>query len=156
MVSCHTWAYTKFIKTGQNAAMCIFYWTCSMYVFMHEFCLFYWENSAAGPWHALYATMPTVLYNAYMYTCQKVKLIMARYRISRTTLSSSGVVVRSTGACKRLSGHPAGPVLGWVSRVKYPVPKHYTCQAVWSGFRESFSWLSTFLRMRRKIEVSPT
>ena len=70
--------------------------------------------------------------------------------------SSSGVVVRSTGAYGRLSGHPAGPVLGWVARVKYPVPKHYTCQAVRSGFRESFSWLSIVLRMRRKIEVPPT
>ena len=39
---------------------------------------------------------------------------------------------------------------------EYPVPKHYTCQAVRSGFRESFSWLSIVLRMRRKIEVPPT
>ena len=69
--------------------------------------------------------------------------------------SSSGVV-GSTGAYGRLSGHPAGPVLGWVARVEYPVPKHYTCQAVRSGFRESFSWLSIVLRMRRKIEVPPT
>ena len=66
------------------------------------------------------------------------------------------MVVRSTGAYGRLSGHPAGPVLGWVARVEYPVPKHYTCQAVRSGFRESFSWLSIVLRMRRKIEVPPT
>ena len=66
--------------------------------------------------------------------------------------SSSGVVVRSTGAYKRLSGHPAGPVLGWVARD----PKHYTCQAVPSGFRKSFSWLSSVFRMRRKIEVPPT
>ena len=57
------------------------------------------------------------------------------------------------GAYGRLSGHPAGPVLGWVARVEYPVPKHYTCQAVRSGFRESFSWLYIVLRMRRKIEV---
>ena len=70
--------------------------------------------------------------------------------------SSSGVVVRSTGAYKRLIGHPAGPVLGWVARVECPVPKHYTCQAVRSGFRESFSWLSIVVRMRRKIEVPPT
>ena len=70
--------------------------------------------------------------------------------------SSSGVVVGSTGAYGRLSGHPAGPVLGWVARVECPVPKHYTCQAVRSGFRESFSWLSIVLRMRRKIEVPPT
>ena len=68
---------------------------------------------------------------------------------------SSGVVVRSTGAYKRLSGHPAGPVLGWVARVEYPVPKRYTCQAVRSGFRGSFSWLSIVVRMRRKIEVLP-
>ena len=70
--------------------------------------------------------------------------------------SSSGVVVRSTGAYKRLSGHPAGPVLGWVARAEYSVPKHYTCQAVRSGFRESFSWLSIVVPMRRKIEVPPT
>ena len=63
--------------------------------------------------------------------------------------SSSGVVVRSTGTYGRLSGHRAGPVLGWVARVEYPVPKHYTCQAVRFGFRESFSWLSIVLRMRR-------
>ena len=70
--------------------------------------------------------------------------------------SSSGVIVRSSGVYKRLSGHPAGPVLGWVARVKYAVPKHYTCQAVRSGFRESFSWLFIVVRMRRKIEVPPT
>ena len=70
--------------------------------------------------------------------------------------SSSGAVVRGTGAYGRLSGHPAGPVLGWVARVEYPVPKHYTCQAVRFGFRESFSWLSIVLRMRRKIKVPPT
>ena len=70
--------------------------------------------------------------------------------------SSSGVVVRSTGAYKWLSGHPAGPVLGRVARAEYPVPKHYTCQAVRSGFRESFSWLSIVVRMRHKIEVPPT
>ena len=45
---------------------------------------------------------------------------------------------------------------GWVARVEYPVPKHYTCQAVRSGFRESFSWLSIVVRMRRKIEAPPT
>ena len=44
--------------------------------------------------------------------------------------SSIGVVVRSMGAYKRLSGHPERPVLGWVARVEYPVPNHYTCQAV--------------------------
>ena len=38
------------------------------------------------------------------------------------------MVVGSTGANKRLSGHPAGPVLGWVARIEYPVPNHYTCQ----------------------------
>ena len=70
--------------------------------------------------------------------------------------SSSGVVVRSTGAYKRVSGHPAGLVLGMVVRVEYTVPKHYTCQAVRSGFRESFSWLSIVVRMKRKIEVPPT
>ena len=43
-----------------------------------------------------------------------------------------------------------------VARVEYPVPKHYTCQAVRSGFRESFSLLSIVVRMRRKIEVLPT
>ena len=51
------------------------------------------------------------------------------YGQSNTTTnmgSSSGVVVRSKGAYGRLSGHPAGPVLGWVARVEYPVPKHYT------------------------------
>ena len=69
---------------------------------------------------------------------------------------SSGVVARSMGAYKRLSGHLAGPVLGWVARVEYPVPKHYTCQAVRSGFQESFSWLSIVVRMRRKIQVPPT
>ena len=57
--------------------------------------------------------------------------------------SSSGVVVRSTGAYEKLSGHPARPVLGWVARVEYPVPSHYTCQAAQSGYRESISWLST-------------
>ena len=45
------------------------------------------------------------------------------------------MVVRSTGAYYRLSGHPAGPVLGGMARVEYPVPKHYTCQVVRSGFR---------------------
>ena len=70
--------------------------------------------------------------------------------------SSSGEVVRSTGAYKRLGRHPAGPVLGWVARVEYPVPKHYTYQAVRSGFRVSISWLSIVVRMRRKIEVPPT
>ena len=54
------------------------------------------------------------------------------------------------------SGHPARPVLGWVARVEYPVPSHYTCQAVQSGYGESISWLSTVLRERRKIEVPPT
>ena len=54
------------------------------------------------------------------------------------------------------SGHPARPVLGWVARVEYPVPSHYTCQAVQSGYGESISWLSTVLRKRRKIEVPPT
>ena len=57
--------------------------------------------------------------------------------------SSSGVVVRSTGAYEKLSGHPARPVLGWVARVEYPVPSHYTCQAAQSGYRESISWLFT-------------
>ena len=38
------------------------------------------------------------------------------------------------GAYERLRSHPAGPVLGWVARVEYPVPKPYTCQAVRSGF----------------------
>ena len=80
----------------------------------------------------------------------------ARREILILIESSSCVVVRSTGAYKRLSGHPARPVLGWVARVEYPVPKHYTCQAVRSGFRESFSWLSIVGRMRRKIEVPPT
>ena len=42
---------------------------------------------------------------------------------------SSGVVVRSTGAYKKLSGHPARPVLGWVAQVECLVPSHYTCQA---------------------------
>ena len=70
--------------------------------------------------------------------------------------SSSGVVVRSMGAYVRLSGHPAGPVLGWVARVEYPVSKHYTCQAVRFGFQESISWLSIVLWMRRRIEVPPT
>ena len=65
-------------------------------------------------------------------------------------------VVRSTGAYERLSGHPTGLILGWVAPVEYPVPKHYTCQAVRPGFRESFSWLSIVLRMRRKIEFPPT
>ena len=70
--------------------------------------------------------------------------------------SSSGVVVRSTGAYEKLIGHPARPVLGWVTQVECPVPSHYTCQAVQSGYRESVSWLSTVLRKRRKIEVPPT
>ena len=53
------------------------------------------------------------------------------------------VVVRSTSAYKRLSGHPAGPELGWMARIEYPVPKHYTCQAVQSGFRCNSSGDST-------------
>ena len=64
--------------------------------------------------------------------------------------SSSGVVVRGTGAYEKLSGHPARPVLGWVSRVECPVPSHYTCQAAKSG------WLSAVLRKGRKIEVPRT
>ena len=70
--------------------------------------------------------------------------------------SSSAVVVRSTGAFKKLSSHPARPALGWEARVECPVPSHYTCQADQSGYRESVSWLSTVLRKRRKIEVPPT
>ena len=32
----------------------------------------------------------------------------------------------------RLSGHPAGPVLGWVARVEYPVPTlHLPVCLVW-------------------------
>ena len=69
---------------------------------------------------------------------------------------SSGVVVRSTGAYEKLSGHPARPVLGWMARVECPFPSHYTCQAVQSGNQESISWLSTVLRKRSKIEVPPT
>ena len=60
---------------------------------------------------------------------------------------SSGVVVRSTGAYKRLSGRQAGPVLGWVARVEYPVPKHYTCwmfgldsENLSHGSPSSFGW----------------
>ena len=71
-------------------------------------------------------------------------------------LNWCGVVVRSTGAYEKLSSHPARPVLGWVARVEYQVPSHYTCQAVQSGYRESISWLSTVLPKRRKIEVPPT
>ena len=34
-----------------------------------------------------------------------------------------------------------------------PSSSHYTCRAVQSGFRESFSWLSIILLKRHKIEV---
>ena len=72
------------------------------------------------------------------------------------TIHPSGVVVRSTDAYKKLSDHPARPVLGWVARVECPVLSHYYCQADHSGYRESVSWLSTVLRKKRKIEVPPT
>ena len=43
------------------------------------------------------------------------------------------MVVRSTGAYERVSGHPAGPVLGWVARAEYLVPKtlHLPGCSVW-------------------------
>ena len=56
--------------------------------------------------------------------------------------SLSGVVVRSTGAYEKLSGHPSRPVLGWVARLECPVPSHYTCQAAQSGYRAHGSPLS--------------
>ena len=87
---------------------------------------------------------------------ERLRYAPAESRLVHANGSWSGVVVRSTGAYGKLSGHPARPVLGWVARVECLVPSHYTCQAVQSGFRESFSWLSIILQKRRKIEVPPT
>ena len=44
------------------------------------------------------------------------------------------MLVRSKDAYERLSGNPAGSVIGLVARDQHPVPKPYTCQAVRSAF----------------------
>ena len=64
---------------------------------------------------------------------------------SKTDGSSNGVVVRGMGHYEMLSGHQARPVPEWVALIVYPVPNHYTCEAVRPGFRNLLSWL----RMRR-------
>ena len=134
--------------------------------------VFRWEVSAV--WTSI-LDLPFICSCAGNARCDGVKTVSAKYVLSvfQTCLtfvwrlpcnftmdyieeSSSGVVVRSTGAYKKLSGHPARPVLGWGARVECPVPSHYTCQADQSGYRVSVSWLFTVLRKRRKIEVPPT
>ena len=74
---------------------------------------------------------------------------------SKTDGSSNGVVVKGMGIYEMLSGHQARPVLEWVAPIVYPVPNHYTCEAVRPGFRKLLSWLSIVLRMRRKTEDPP-
>ena len=66
------------------------------------------------------------------------------------TESSSRVVVRSTGAYEKLSGHPAGPVPGWVAELS---AQFWTITLpgwpVWIPI--SLPWLSTDLWKRCKI-----
>ena len=117
-----------------------------------------WVQRLVDVWHLSFTPQWNILLQ--LTVGRQGRILTPRSHI--IIIGSSGVVVGSTGVYERLSvkvkrlSHQPGPVLGWVARVECPVPKHYTCQAVQSGFWESFSWPSIVLRMTRKIEVLPT